>query len=154
MPHARRLFAFLHEEVFSDSRMFLRHITKPITSNRAEGKFLSCVCLVSNSLTRARACLFVIGFVRLRTLMLSACLRRTKDSLDEHGQPIVSLPPKTLHMTRLTLVAKEAAQYLALDAKCASLFERLEALGRAVINKVYSFLLLLILRLRQTCDHT
>ncbi len=92
--------------------------------------------------------------MRLRTLMLSACLRRTKDTLDEHGQPIVALPTKTLHVTRLTLHATEASQYRALDDKCATLFVRLEAMGKAVINKIRAFLLVLLLRLRQTCDHT
>ncbi len=32
------LFAFLHEEVFSDSRMFKRFITTPIESSKAEGE--------------------------------------------------------------------------------------------------------------------
>lgn len=85
------------------------------------------------------------GFARLRTLMLGCCLRRTKEDLLMH------LPPKEVKVVRLNLAEEEKLQYAVLDGKCKDVFRLIAA--ASTIGNVHSFLLLLLLRLRQTCCH-
>ena len=123
------LFALIGEEVFSDRQNFGKFITGPIKNQKAE------------------------GFFRLRTLMISACLRRTKDSLDDRGRPLVNIPPKHLHVVRLLQTEREELFYKAFDTQAKDLFEKLESAGAECVREKYQFLLCIILRLRQLCNH-
>lgn len=126
----RPLLEFIREPVFADGGAFRQLLRDPIMQGLAE------------------------GFIRLRTLMLSSCLRRCKDSADASGKPIVELPPKHIVVRHLALDEEEAFQYQQLDSKCAEFYQLLSVQGAALMGKAHSFLLLLLLRLRQTCDHT
>lgn len=96
------LFALINEEVFSDRISFGRLITTPIL--RAEAN----------------------GFLRLRRLMMNACLRRTKESQTEDGKDLVSLPKLTVHDVRLLQSEKENLLYRAFDTQALELFEELQ----------------------------
>ncbi len=123
------LFAVINEEVFSDRSSFKKLISDPIQHAKAE------------------------GFIRLRTLMLSACLRRTKDSVDAFGKPLIALPPKLVKHVRMLLSDKEHLVYKAYDTQAIELFQKLEKQGIEVVKAKFQFLLVVILRLRQLCDH-
>jgi SNF2 family DNA or RNA helicase len=84
--------------------------------------------------------------------MKSSCLRRTKDdSVD--GKPLVDLPPQRIHTVRLLQSEKEHLMYQAFDKQGKELFEQLEAMGAQVVREKYQFLMVIILRLRQLCNH-
>lgn len=115
------LFAVINTEVFSDRRQFGKYITTPIREQKAE------------------------GFLRLRTLMMENCLRRTKE--------LIELPSKTVINDRLLLTDTERLVYKAFDSQALELFEELQNLGMEVVSQKFQFLLIIILRLRQLCDH-
>jgi hypothetical protein len=57
----------------------------------------------------------------LQVLMGSLALRRTKGSPGPDGQPLVTLPPKTVTIVRLELGAEDALNYARLEGETKSL---------------------------------
>ena len=87
---------------------------------------------------------------RLRALLKATMLRRKKDSqLD--GKPIVRLPPKIEEEVHVELSADERDYYNQLETKSRVLFNKY--LREGTVGKNYSNILVLLLRLRQTCCH-
>jgi SNF2 family DNA or RNA helicase len=78
-------------------------------------------------------------------------LRRTKDSVDKDGQPILTLPPVETKVISVDLSDSEREFYDALLARSAELFDGF--LDAGVATKSYFQILTLIVRLRQACDH-
>lgn len=87
---------------------------------------------------------------RLRALLKATMLRRKKDSqLD--GKPIVRLPPKIEEEVHVELSPDERDYYNQLETKSRVLFNKY--LREGTVGKNYSNILVLLLRLRQTCCH-
>ncbi|GAB4839661.1 Helicase-like transcription factor chr28 [Ancistrocladus abbreviatus] len=90
------------------------------------------------------------GFMKLQAVLKAVMLRRTKDTVLD-GLPIISLPPKFVELKRVNFTAEERAFYIKLEAESRSLFKEYAAAG--TVNQNYVNILLMLLRLRQACDH-
>ncbi|GAB4851966.1 hypothetical protein Ancab_016157 [Ancistrocladus abbreviatus] len=90
------------------------------------------------------------GFMKLQAVLKAVMLRRTKDTVLD-GVPIISLPPKSVELKKVNFSAEERAFYIKLEAESRSLFKEYAAAG--TLNQNYANILLMLLRLRQACDH-
>lgn len=90
------------------------------------------------------------GYKKLQAVLKTVMLRRTKGTLLD-GEPIINLPPKTIHLTRVDFSTEERAFYNKLEADSRSQFKAYAAAG--TVNQNYANILLMLLRLRQACDH-
>ncbi|XWS63266.1 hypothetical protein CRYUN_Cryun06bG0080400 [Craigia yunnanensis] len=93
---------------------------------------------------------YVKGYKKLQAVLKTVMLRRTKATLID-GEPIIRLPPKSIHMSKIDFTAEERAFYTQLEADSRSQFKAYAAAG--TLNQNYANILLLLLRLRQACDH-
>ncbi|KAJ8431928.1 hypothetical protein Cgig2_023737 [Carnegiea gigantea] len=91
-----------------------------------------------------------MGYKKLQAVLKTLLLRRTKETLLD-GQPIISLPPKFIKMKTVNFSTEERAFYTQLEAESRSQFKAYAAAG--TVNQNYANILLMILRLRQACDH-
>jgi DNA repair protein RAD5 len=78
-------------------------------------------------------------------------LRRTKDSKDSSGNPILSLPPRSVEVVELDFSIQEREFYDALFTQSRTRFEAFVAAGKVMNN--YASILEMLLRLRQCCAH-
>lgn len=92
-----------------------------------------------------------LGVERLQLVMRHLTLRRTKESLDKHGKPILSLPPVSHKIIRLQLDPVEKAFYSSHYQSYKHAFEQLEQTDSVLKN--FCSILQEILRLRQICVH-
>ncbi|CAH9147175.1 unnamed protein product [Cuscuta epithymum] len=90
------------------------------------------------------------GYKKLQVILRAIMLRRTKGTLID-GQPIIDLPPKTIHLKKVTFSAEERDFYNRLEAASRSQFKAYAAAG--TVRQNYANILLMLLRLRQACDH-
>ncbi|KAE9618533.1 putative DNA helicase chromatin remodeling SNF2 family [Lupinus albus] len=90
------------------------------------------------------------GYKKLQAVLRAIMLRRTKGTLID-GQPIINLPPKTIELTKVDFSGEERAFYTKLEADSRSQFKAYAAAG--TVNQNYANILLMLLRLRQACDH-
>ena len=90
-----------------------------------------------------------VGFTRLQTIMRLLALRRTKETKDQNGKPILTLPPRTDRMVLLKLQDEERTTYDSFFGESQAEFMNM---GRAEVMKNYVNILQRILRLRQICD--
>lgn len=88
---------------------------------------------------------------RVRRLLAPIMLRRTKESLDKAGNPILTLPPVEMKIVSVEFSPAEQQFYDALHRKSLSLFEGFIKAGTA--SKSWLAIFSLLHRLRQTCDH-
>ncbi|GMJ03408.1 SNF2-RING-HELICASE-LIKE 2, chromatin remodeling 28 [Hibiscus trionum] len=93
---------------------------------------------------------YVKGYKKLQAVLKIVMLRRTKATLID-GEPIIKLPPKSIHMSKVDFTAEERAFYTQLEADSRSLFKQYAAAG--TLHQNYANILLMLLRLRQACDH-
>eukprot|EP00668_Euglena_longa_P013001 GGOE01015530.1.p1 GENE.GGOE01015530.1~~GGOE01015530.1.p1 ORF type:complete len:911 (+),score=254.37 GGOE01015530.1:275-2734(+) len=91
------------------------------------------------------------GLERLQALCQAICLRRTK-AMQIRGKPLLCLPALVTEVVSIELTAPERAKYAALHAQCQSIFERYARDG-AALGSTYAHMLVMLLRLRQLCDH-
>ncbi|XP_021841929.1 helicase-like transcription factor CHR28 isoform X2 [Spinacia oleracea] len=91
-----------------------------------------------------------IGYKKLQAVLRTLLLRRTKETLLD-GEPIINLPPKFITMKAVTFTIEERSFYAQLEAESRSQFKAYAAAG--TVNQNYANILLMILRLRQACDH-
>lgn len=87
---------------------------------------------------------------QLRVLVKSVCLRRTKQTMID-GKPILELPPKTIEKVHVLFSPEEQTFYDELEANSQKQVDRLVQAG--TLGKNYSHVFVLLLRLRQACDH-
>ncbi|KAL7095059.1 hypothetical protein ACP275_10G001500 [Erythranthe tilingii] len=92
----------------------------------------------------------VKGYKKLQVVLRNIMLRRTKGTLLD-GEPIINLPPKRVHLTRVEFSLEERAFYSKLEADSRKQFKAYAAAG--TVNQNYANILLMLLRLRQACDH-
>ncbi|GAB2261832.1 hypothetical protein Droror1_Dr00002829 [Drosera rotundifolia] len=90
------------------------------------------------------------GFRKLQAVLRAVMLRRTKDTLLD-GLPIISLPPKSVELKRVEFTAEERSFYSKLETESRIRFKEYAAAG--TVSQNYASILLMLLRLRQACDH-
>ncbi|XP_062107990.1 helicase-like transcription factor CHR28 isoform X2 [Humulus lupulus] len=92
----------------------------------------------------------VQGYKKLQAVLRAIMLRRTKGTYID-GEPIINLPPKTVCLSKVDFSSEERAFYTQLEADSRSQFKAYAAAG--TVNQNYANILLMLLRLRQACDH-
>ncbi|WCJ26979.1 SNF2 domain-containing protein / helicase domain-containing protein / zinc finger protein-related [Euphorbia peplus] len=90
------------------------------------------------------------GYKKLQAVLKTIMLRRTKATkLD--GEPIINLPPKTIELRKVDFTDEERDFYTRLEADSRDQFREYAAAG--TVKQNYVNILLMLLRLRQACDH-
>ncbi|WVZ87280.1 hypothetical protein U9M48_033941 [Paspalum notatum var. saurae] len=92
----------------------------------------------------------VRGYKKLQAILRIILLRRTKETLID-GEPILKLPPKTIELSKIDFTQEERAFYLTLEEGSRQKFKAYDEAG--TIKENYANILVLLLRLRQACDH-
>ncbi|XP_022642223.1 helicase-like transcription factor CHR28 isoform X2 [Vigna radiata var. radiata] len=90
------------------------------------------------------------GYKKLQAVLRAIMLRRTKGTLLD-GKPIINLPPKTIELSKVDFSVEERAFYTKLESDSRTRFSAYAAAG--TVNQNYANILLMLLRLRQACDH-
>ncbi|XP_040997126.1 helicase-like transcription factor CHR28 isoform X2 [Juglans microcarpa x Juglans regia] len=90
------------------------------------------------------------GYKKLQAVLRAIMLRRTKGTLID-GEPIIKLPEKKINLTKVNFSIEERAFYTKLEADSRTQFKAYAAAG--TVNQNYANILLMLLRLRQACDH-
>ncbi|KAK9063856.1 hypothetical protein SSX86_017728 [Deinandra increscens subsp. villosa] len=119
-------FRFLRCDPYANYKSFCSQIKIPISRNSMQ------------------------GYMKLQAVLKAIMLRRTKGSLID-GKPIINLPPKTINLTMVDFSPEERAFYLKLESESRSRFKAYAAAG--TVSQNYANILLMLLRLRQACDH-
>ncbi|ESQ47881.1 hypothetical protein EUTSA_v10020061mg [Eutrema salsugineum] len=90
------------------------------------------------------------GYKKLQAVLRAIMLRRTKGTILD-GQPIINLPPKKINLSKVDFSVEERSFYKKLEADFQSQFKAYAAAG--TVSQNYANILLMLLRLRQACDH-
>lgn len=90
------------------------------------------------------------GYQKLQVILGTIMLRRTKGTTIG-GRPIINLPPKKVDLARVEFSSEERAFYEKLEFDSRKQFKAYAAAG--TVNQNYANILLMLLRLRQACDH-
>ncbi|ANZ75173.1 BA75_02730T0 [Komagataella pastoris] len=130
------LLRFLRIKPYYDEKRFRTGIVLPIKSSMS-GKYDS---------TDKK-----IAMRKLHALLKAILLKRNKDSKID-GEPILKLPKKHIIDTFIEMEAKELEFYKELEGQTAKKAEKMLNAGKGQGNH-YSGILILLLRLRQTCCH-
>ncbi|XP_077219521.1 helicase-like transcription factor CHR28 isoform X2 [Tasmannia lanceolata] len=119
-------FRFLRYDPYAGYKSFCSTIKVPITRNPTN------------------------GYKKLQAVLKTIMLRRTKGTLID-GEPIVNLPPKSVSLKKVVFSEQERAFYSKLEAESREQFKVYAAAG--TVKENYVNILLMLLRLRQACDH-
>ncbi|KAJ4798439.1 hypothetical protein LUZ62_049685 [Rhynchospora pubera] len=119
-------FRFLRYEPYSSYSSFVAMIKNPINKNSST------------------------GYKKLQAVLKTIMLRRTKGSLLD-GKPIISLPPKTVSLKKVRFSPDERSFYSALESESRAQFKVYADAG--TVRQNYVNILLMLLRLRQACNH-
>ncbi|KAF0917142.1 hypothetical protein E2562_016942 [Oryza meyeriana var. granulata] len=92
----------------------------------------------------------ITGYKKLQVVLKTVMLRRTKATMLD-GKPIILLPPKTVSLKTVDFTSEERAFYNTLEAESREQFKEYAAAG--TVKQNYVNILLMLLRLRQACDH-
>ncbi|OVA13197.1 SNF2-related [Macleaya cordata] len=90
------------------------------------------------------------GYKKLQAVLKTIMLRRTKATFID-GEPIITLPPKTIELKKVEFSEEERDFYSQLEADSRAQFKVYAAAG--TVRQNYVNILLMLLRLRQACDH-
>ncbi|KAL3615824.1 hypothetical protein CASFOL_040118 [Castilleja foliolosa] len=90
------------------------------------------------------------GYRKLQVVLRNIMLRRTKGTFID-GEPIINLPPKKVELARVEFSVEERTFYDKLASDSLKQFKAYAAAG--TVNQNYANILLMLLRLRQACDH-
>ncbi|XP_057498914.1 helicase-like transcription factor CHR28 isoform X2 [Actinidia eriantha] len=90
------------------------------------------------------------GYRKLQAVLKTIMLRRTKGTLLD-GEPIINLPPKSVELKKVDFTKEERDFYCRLEADSRAQFAEYAAAG--TVKQNYVNILLMLLRLRQACDH-
>ncbi|KAJ7249426.1 SNF2 family N-terminal domain-containing protein [Mycena rebaudengoi] len=121
------LLNFLHIRPLNDWDSFNRLIAQPIAKNARTG----------------------LAMKRLQVVLKHIMLRRTKEQL----QDFLKLPARTVYSVPCKFNRSELQFYTALRTKVQALLKRILAKGKNGGAGGYMNVLVLLLRLRQACDH-
>eukprot|EP00750_Incisomonas_marina_P001098 INCI1091.1.p1 GENE.INCI1091.1~~INCI1091.1.p1 ORF type:complete len:1620 (-),score=321.94 INCI1091.1:451-4932(-) len=125
------LLRFLRHEPWNEAAWWAKVITRPFAS--------------------ADPAIAMAAADRVKGILKPLLMRRTLKSIDSSGQAIVKLPPIVCRREMVTLSASERDFYDSLHQRAKFEFDGFLADGS--IMKKYAQVLLLLLRLRQACDH-
>ncbi|TRM67085.1 SNF2 family N-terminal domain-containing protein [Schizophyllum amplum] len=123
------LFEFLRIKPLNDLEHFNTHIANPLKNGRGA--------------TRAMK--------RLQVVLKAVMLRRTKDQM-LNGKRLIELPPRNLTIVSCPFSVQEQIFYENLEAKMGDTVKNLMESGEGG-GQAYISVLLLLLRLRQACNH-
>ncbi|XP_050234352.1 helicase-like transcription factor CHR28 isoform X2 [Mercurialis annua] len=90
------------------------------------------------------------GFKKLQAVLKTIMLRRTKGTRID-GEPIINLPPKVVELKKVDFTDEERDFYTQLESDSRAQFREYAAAG--TVKQNYVNILLMLLRLRQACDH-
>ncbi|KAG8064093.1 hypothetical protein GUJ93_ZPchr0004g39654 [Zizania palustris] len=121
------LLCFLHVEPWGDATWWQKLIQKPYENGDERGLKL------------------------VRAILRPLMLRRTKETKDKMGNPILVLPPAHVDVVECEQSEDERDFYEALFNRSKVQFDKFVAQGSVLSN--YANILELLLRLRQCCDH-
>ncbi|XP_042469780.1 DNA repair protein RAD5B-like [Zingiber officinale] len=93
----------------------------------------------------------VRGLKLVKAILRSLMLRRTKDTRDKEGRPILVLPPAHIQVVECEQSEAERDFYEALFTRSKVKFDKFVEQGKVLHN--YASILELLLRLRQCCNH-
>ncbi|XP_042029691.1 helicase-like transcription factor CHR28 isoform X2 [Salvia splendens] len=119
-------FRFLRHEPYATFTTFREHLKSPINRNPK------------------------VGYKKLQAVLKTIMLRRTKGTYID-GEPIIDLPPKTIELKRVDFSMEERDFYCRLEADSQAQFAEYAKAG--TVKQNYVNILLMLLRLRQACDH-
>ncbi|KAL8104947.1 DNA repair protein RAD5B [Apium graveolens] len=91
------------------------------------------------------------GLKLIKAILRPLMLRRSKDTVDKHGRPILVLPPTDIQVIECNQSEAERDFYDALFKRSKVQFDQFVAQGKVLHN--YANILELLLRLRQCCNH-
>ncbi|XP_015887954.4 DNA repair protein RAD5B [Ziziphus jujuba] len=91
------------------------------------------------------------GIKLIKSILRPLMLRRTKDTKDKEGRPILDLPPADIQIIECEQSEAEHDFYDALFKRSKVQFDQFVAQGKVLHN--YANILELLLRLRQCCNH-
>uniref|UniRef100_A0A0E0KMT8 Uncharacterized protein n=1 Tax=Oryza punctata TaxID=4537 RepID=A0A0E0KMT8_ORYPU len=121
------LLCFLHVEPWCDASWWNKLIQRPYENGDERGLKL------------------------VRAILRPLMLRRTKETKDKMGNPILVLPPANIEVVECEQSEDERDFYEALFRRSKVQFDKFVAQGSVLNN--YANILELLLRLRQCCDH-
>ncbi|KAF4394077.1 hypothetical protein G4B88_026046 [Cannabis sativa] len=119
-------FRFLKYDPYDAYKLFCQYIKNPISKSPTN------------------------GYKKLQTVLKTIMLRRTKGTLLD-GKPIINLPPKSVELKKVEFSLEERDFYSRLEADSRAQFE--EYANAGTVKQNYVNILLMLLRLRQACDH-
>ncbi|XP_031262898.1 helicase-like transcription factor CHR28 [Pistacia vera] len=119
-------FRFLRYDPFAVYKSFCATIKVPISKNPVK------------------------GYRKLQAVLKTIMLRRTKGTLLD-GEPIINLPPKVIELKQVDFTKEERDFYNQLEIDSRDQFKEYAAAG--TVKQNYVNILLMLLRLRQACDH-
>ncbi|XWS15697.1 hypothetical protein CRYUN_Cryun34aG0024000 [Craigia yunnanensis] len=119
-------FRFLRYDPYSAYKSFCSSIKIPITKNPVK------------------------GYPKLQAILQTIMLRRTKGTLLD-GKPIINLPPKVIELKKVEFTKEERDFYSRLETDSRAQFKEYAAAG--TVKQNYVNILLMLLRLRQACNH-
>lgn len=90
------------------------------------------------------------GYKKLQVVLRTIMLRRTKGTMLD-GKPIITLPSKTISLKKVDFSMEERSFYSTLEEESRQQFMEYEDAG--TVKQNYVNILLMLLRLRQACDH-
>lgn len=90
------------------------------------------------------------GYKAVQAALQTIMLRRTKGTILD-GKPIITLPQKTISLKQVDFSKEERAFYFRLEADSRDQFMEYQEAG--TVKQNYVNILLMLLRLRQACDH-
>ncbi|KAJ7481191.1 SNF2 family DNA-dependent ATPase [Mycena galericulata] len=123
------LLKFLRIKPLNDWERFNTQIAKPVKSGKGAGRAMK----------------------RLQVVLQQIMLRRTKTQ-QLNGKALVDLPPRTVNVVSCAFDASEQAFYTALETKMEGVIEKIMRQSGGG-GSAYIGVLLLLLRLRQACNH-
>ncbi|XVF87540.1 hypothetical protein PTKIN_Ptkin18bG0128400 [Pterospermum kingtungense] len=119
-------FRFLRYDPYAAYKSFCSSIKIPITKNPVK------------------------GYPKLQAILQTIMLRRTKGTLLD-GKPIINLPPKVIELKKVEFTKEERDFYSRLEIDSRAQFKEYAAAG--TVKQNYVNILLMLLRLRQACNH-
>ncbi|KAJ6525458.1 SNF2 family DNA-dependent ATPase [Mycena vulgaris] len=122
------LLKFLRVKPLNDWERFNTQIAKPVKSGKGAGRAMK----------------------RLQVVLQQIMLRRTKTQ-QLNGKALVDLPPRTVEVISCAFDPSEQAFYTALETKMGDVIEKIMRQNGG--GSAYIGVLLLLLRLRQACNH-
>ncbi|KDQ54158.1 hypothetical protein JAAARDRAFT_697737 [Jaapia argillacea MUCL 33604] len=121
------LIKFLQIRPLNDWDKFNEQISKPVKAGRS-----------------------VRAMKRLQIILKAIMLRRKKDTL-LNGRPLLQLPDRNVNVVHCDFDEDERSFYDDIEQKVSKRLDSIERAGE--MNKNYTQILVLLLRLRQACDH-